>query len=132
MNAPGHAPSTPSPSEPSPSGPFAKQAANFSLYALVVSILLGAVTQSSVQGNRLAMGILGLVSASLIVAGFVLGIAAFVSAARHGIPGVRARAIVGTCICGLLTVIVAMSIPIAIRAAQQAKERQMQMDQKPR
>jgi hypothetical protein len=132
MNASGNAPSTPAPSEEPPPGSFAKQAANFSVCAPAVSILIGLVTQSSAQGNRLAMLILGLVSVSLIVGGFVLGIAGFVSAVRHGIPGVRTRAIVGTCICGLLTLLEAMSIPIAVRAAQQAKDRQMQIDQKPR
>jgi len=130
---------TPSPVPPpitatpkTPATPFAKQAATFSLFAPLVSIFIGIFGQPQVRGNRAGMMILGLVSVLLIVGGLVLGIAALVSARRHGVQGVRGRAITGTCICGLLTIVMLLSIPGLMLAVKRAKERQrQQMQQTP-
>ena len=112
--------------------PFAKQAATFSLLAPLISIFIGIFGQQQVRGNRAAMMILGLASTLLILLGLILGIAALVSSKRHGVQGVRGRAIAGTCICGILTLLMLLSIPVMIRVGQRAKERQRQQQMDPR
>ncbi len=109
-----------------PAKSFAKQAATFSLFAPLVSFFIGIFLQPQVRGNRAGMMILGLLSTLLIIGGLILGIAALVSARRHGVQGVRGRAITGMCICGVLTLFMLLSIPVMIRAVHRARERQMQ------
>ena len=87
-----------------------------------ISIML----QPQVRGNRWAMMILGLTSVLLIVLGLVFGIVALVATKRHGRRGIFGKAIAGTCICGLLTLLMLISIPGLMRAMERAKEMQRQ------
>jgi hypothetical protein len=103
---------------------FSNQVATFSVLAPAVAIGISVLLQPQVRGNRWAMMILGFASMLLIVLGFVSGIVGLVSAKRHGQKSAFGRAIVGTCIGGLLTLIILFTLPAAMRAAQRAKERQ--------
>jgi hypothetical protein len=94
-----------------------EQAANFSLAAPFVAIGLNIVIGTQVRGNRWAMLIVGLTSVSLIVIGLILGIIAL--AKRNGREGVVGKAIAGTSICGLLTLVILISIPGLIRQIEQ-------------
>ena len=106
--------------------PFAKQAATFSLFAPLIAVLISIVGQPLVFGNRAGMMILGLVCVSLILGGLAFGIAALVSARHRAVPGIRGKAIIGTCLCGVLALSMALSIPLAIRATDRKREQAQQ------
>jgi hypothetical protein len=114
-----------------PSSSFPKQAATFSLVAPLVSFMIGIVLQPQVRGNRVAMIILGLTSTFLIIGGLILGIVALVATRRYGREGVFGRALVGTCINGLLVLLILIGTPGLIRAIERAKAQQrQQMEQR--
>lgn len=110
----------------SPANTFARQAATFSVIAPFIAMGISVALQPQVRGNRWAMIILGLTSVLLIVLGLVFGIVALVATKRHGRHGILGKAIAGTCICGLLTLLMLISIPGLIRAAERAKAIQRQ------
>jgi hypothetical protein len=112
-----------------PPSSFARQAATFSLVAPFASVFISLFLQPSARGHRAAMMILGLVSVLLILLGFVLGISSLVSIKRHGNQGELGKAVAGTCICGLLVVVMLVTAPALLRAVKRAKEKQ-QMEQR--
>src|SRR5262245_20229210 len=116
---------------PPPANSFPRQAAKFSITSPIIAIGISIFLQRQVQGNRWAMLILGLTSILFIVLGLVFGILALVATRRHGRQGIFGTAIAGTCICGLLTLLMLISIPGLIRAAERAKAMQrQQMEQR--
>ena len=113
-----------------PASSFPSQAATFSVIAPLIAIGISIVLQPQVRGNRWAMMILGATSMLLIVLGLVFGIVALVGTRRHGRHGIFGKAMTGTCICGILTLLICLSLPGLMRAAQRAmamqRERMMQ------
>jgi len=113
-----------------PVSSFPSQAATFSLIAPFVAIGISIVLQPQVRGNRWAMMILGATSMLLIVLGLVFGILALIGSRRHGRQGIFGKAMTGTCICGILTLLMFLSLPGLMRAAGRARamqrERMMQ------
>jgi hypothetical protein len=123
--------STPPPIPPKiaaspPAKSFPRQAATFSLFAPLVAIAISVLGEAPARGNRWAMLILGLTATLLIVLGLVFGVLALIATKRHGRQGIFGRAIAGTIICGLLTLLMLISIPGLMRAAARAKEIQRQ------
>ena len=115
-----------------PASSFPSQAATFSVVAPFVAIGISIVLQPQVRGNRWAMMIFGVTSMLLIVLGLVFGIVALVGTKRHGRQGIFGKAMTGTCICGILTLLMLISIPGLMRAAERAKAMQRQrMEQTP-
>lgn len=115
-----------------PASSFPSQAATFSLIAPLIAIGISIALQPQVRGNRWAMMILGATSMLLIVLGLVFGIVALVGARRHGRQGIFGKAMTGTCVCGILTLLILISLPGLMRAAQRAKAMQRQrMEQSP-
>jgi hypothetical protein len=111
---------------------FHRQAAAFSLVAPLLSFGIGIFLQPQVRGHRIAMIVLSLTSIFLILSGLALGIAALVATKRHGRAGIFGKAITGTCINGLLVLLMLVSIPGLIKAMERAKARQrQQMEQRP-
>lgn len=91
--APGHPPIRQS---------FGEQAARFSLYVPLAAILLGCLSRGGDEaGVAMAIGLMNLI---LIVAGFVLGIAALVSMLVYGRQRILARALVGVLVNGVFLV----------------------------
>ena len=128
------APPTPPqlPTSVRPVSSFPRQAATFSMVAPFVAIGISIFLQPQLRGNRWGMMILGVTSMLLIVLGLVLGIVALVGTKRHGRQGIFGKAMTGTCICGILTLLMLISIPALMKAAQRAKAMQRQrMDQSP-
>ena len=118
---------TPPPIVPGPStDSFPKQAALFSVIAPLVSFGIGIFVQPQVRGNRTAMIVLGLTSMLLIISGFVLGIIALASTKKHGRVGIYGKALAGTCINGLLVLLMLISIPGLMKAMDRAKAKQRQ------
>lgn len=125
-------PQTPSPLVPvaSPDSSFARQAALFSLLAPFIGIGMNIFGQQAVQGNRIAMIILGGTSILLYLAGFVFGIVALVGTKRHGRKGIFGRAVAGICINGIVILLMLVSIPVFKKMAENAKAvRQQRMEQ---
>lgn len=116
----------PIPAPPPPPSPFPRQAAIFSLCAPFVSFAIGIFVQPQVRGMRLAMIILGLLQMLLILSGLILGITALLSTKRYGRAGVFGKAIAGTCINGLLVLLMLISIPALMKAKEKAKSMQRQ------
>jgi len=112
----------------SPARSFPRQAATFSLIAPLMSFGIGVVLRH-VHGNRTAMIVLGLPPMLLIASGLVLGIMALAATKRHGRAGIFAKALAGTCLNGLLVLLMLLSnlsIPGLIKAAERAKAKQRQ------
>jgi hypothetical protein len=86
---------------PPPKIPFPVQAAKASLFAPLLSFIIGMLAQPQMRGNRIGMFIIGSISTLLIIAGFILGIMALVSCRRHGYVDTFGRAVTGTLINGL-------------------------------
>lgn len=102
------------------------------MVAPFVAIGISIFLQPQVRGNRWGMMILGATSMLLIVLGLVFGIVALVGTKRHGRQGIFGKAMTGTCICGILTLLMLISIPALMKAAERAKAMQRQrMDQSP-
>lgn len=115
-----------------PARSFPRQAATFSLYAPFAAIGLNIALQQTVRGSRAAMLVLGLTSTLLILLGFIFGIMALAATRRHGRQGIFGKSIAGICINGLLILLMLLSIPGLIRAAERARELQRQrMEQRP-
>lgn len=112
--------------EQTPASSFPQQAAKFSFYAPLVAIFLGFIIQPQVQGNRMAMVVLGLTSTILIIAGLVFGIVALAAIKRHGREGILGRALVGTCINGLLVLAMLIAIPGLIMTMAKNEARRSQ------
>ena len=98
----------------------------FSLVAPLVAFGISVFGQPQVHGNRIAMIVLGLTSMLLIISGLILGIAALASTKKHGRAGIFGRALAGTCINGLLVLMMLISIPGMMKAMERAKARQQQ------
>lgn len=115
-----------------PANSFPSQAATFSIIAPLVAIGISIFLQPQVRGNRWGMMIFGAASILLIVLGLVFGIVALVGTKRHGRQGIFGKAVAGTCICGTLTLLMLISIPGLMKAAERAKAMQRQrMEQSP-
>ncbi|EEF60872.1 hypothetical protein Cflav_PD4041 [Pedosphaera parvula Ellin514] len=112
------------PSQPRSS--FPKQAAAFSLFAPLVSFSIGIFVQPQVRGIRLAMMVFGLLQMLMIISGLVLGIIALIATKRHGREGIFGKAITGTCINGLLVLVMLLCIPGLMKAVERAKALQKQ------
>lgn len=122
----------PMPSAAPGGNPFARQAAWFSLLAPFVAIAVNMFGSQAVQGNRLAMIVLGGTCTLLIVLGFVFGIVALFGMKKHGVKGILGRAVAGVCINGVIILFLVIAFPALIRAARHAKEmRQQQTEQQP-
>src|SRR6266480_4537743 len=111
-NAPSQVPTPPQ------QNTLSSQAATVSVVAPFVAIALSIFGQPQVRGHRWGMMILGLTSVLLIVLGLVCGVVGLIGAKRHGYHGILGKAIAGTCICGLLTALMLISIPGLIRAME--------------
>ena len=126
MDAPVPPPLPPSPpvlpTAAAPASSFPRQAATFSVVAPFFAIGIGIFLQPQARDNPWSMMILGLTSLLLIELGFVFGIVALVRTKRHGRQGILGKAIAGTCICGILTLLMLVSIPGLMKAAERAKE----------
>jgi len=109
-----------------PASSFARQAALFSFLAPFISFGIGIFSAQVVQGNRISMIVLGGTSTLLIFAGFFCGIVALIGTKKHGKKGIFGRAIAGICINGIIILLMLISIPSFIKAAQRAKEMQQQ------
>lgn len=118
---------TPLPS--TPAGGPARNAAICSLLAPVFSIFIAIGVQPQVHGNRLAMIILGVLQMSLILLGFVSGIWAWRRTKRVGRQGIYGKAVCGTCVNGLLILLLLLSIPGLHRAMARAKREQARRTQ---
>jgi hypothetical protein len=126
-------PSSPPPIPTRSSGSFPRQAATFSLVAPFVSFAIGIFLQPQVRGIRIAMIILGLISMLLIVCGMIFGIVALLAMKSHGREGIFGKALAGTCINGILLLLILISLPAVMKAAERAKARQrQQMEQQQR
>lgn len=115
-----------------PASSFPSQAATFSIIAPLIAIGISIVLQPQVRGNRWAMMILGATSMLLIMLGLVFGILALIGSRRHGRQGIFGKAMTGTCICGILTLLMLISIPGLMKAAERARAKQrLRMQQSP-
>ena len=123
METPPPLPTSP-PQLPTSASSFSSQAATFSIVAPFLAIGISMFLQPQVRGNRWGMMILGAASMLLIVLGLVFGIAALIGTKRHGRQGIFGKAITGTCICGILTLLMLASIPGLMKAAERAKAMQ--------
>ena len=103
---------------------FARQAALFSLLAPFVSIGINIFGHQAVQGNGVAMILLGGTCTLLILAGFVLGIVALVGTRKRGTKGILGKAIAGICINGIIIFFMLIAIPVFMKAAERAREKQ--------
>ncbi len=81
--------------------PFAVQAAQFSLYAPIVAIVLGCITFGTREKQPTAGLIIGGTNALIILLGFVFGIVALFGMRKHGKEGILVRAIIGVVLNGL-------------------------------
>ena len=128
MNAPPPIPASRPPLilGPSAGAARAQQMALFSVLAPGLGIGLNVVVGSAIQGERLALFVLGLTATLLILAGFVLGIVALFSTRKHGRKGIIGKAIAGICINGILIVFMLLSIPLLMKAGERAKAIQRQ------
>lgn len=98
---------------------FGEQAARFSLYVPLVVILIAFLTRRSAEeaGLQKAVGWLNL---SLMVAGFLLGIAALISMRVYGRQGILGRAVIGVVVNALL-LLAAASFLLPVFAAQRLR-----------
>jgi len=80
---------------------FARQAANFSLAAPFIAMVLNWFSRDEVRRNRGSMLIVGGICMLLIVSGFILGVIALVRTKKCGREGIFGKAITGVCINGL-------------------------------
>lgn len=108
--------------------PFAAQAAQASLLAPLVAAAVSIVANAGMgnQASPLVKIVTGSFCVLLIVLGFVFGIVALLGVRRHRHKGILGRAVAGVCINGILIVLMLASIPIFMKAAERAKERQRQ------
>jgi hypothetical protein len=83
-----------------PKKSFPKQAATASLFAPLLSFVIGIFLQTQMEGNRIGRIILGSISTLLLIAGFIFGITALVATKRHGRAGILGKALAGTLING--------------------------------
>ena len=95
--------------------------ATFSIIAPVVSFVLGVLFQPVVRLSRIAMFVQGLVSTLLILMGLVCGITAAIAIKRRRQRAGFARAIVGTCVCAVLTAAMILSVTMMIHAAERTR-----------
>lgn len=112
--------------EEPPSSSFPRQAAILSFAAPFFSIVLNAALHSQVSGNHLAMLALGLTSIAIIVGGFILGIVALISMRRYGREGVLGRALAGTCINGLLILLMLVTLANILNYVHSVKAKEPQ------
>jgi len=89
----------------SPTGRFARQAATFSVFAPLVAFFVGIFVLPQVHGGIGLITIVGLIPILLIISGLVFGIIALVATKRHGRKGIFGKALTGTCINGLLVLL---------------------------
>jgi uncharacterized protein YegJ (DUF2314 family) len=113
-------------SPPPPDSSFPQQAAICSLVAPLISFVIGIFVQPQVRGNHIAMIVLGLSSTLLIIAGLILGIVALVVTKRHGREGIFRKALTGTCINGLLVLMMVIGIAGLLTARERARARPSQ------
>lgn len=73
-----------------------------------------------ISGIRLALIAFCLLPMLIIISGFILGIVALVSTKKYGRRGIFCKAVAGTCINGLLVLLMLMSIPVFLDAAESA------------
>lgn len=124
---------TPPPIVPTPvsASSFPRQAATFSLFAPLISIAIAIFVQPQVRGIRVAMIVFGLLQMLVITSGLVLGIVALVATKRHGRAGIFGKALAGTCINGLIVLLMLLTIPGLMKAIDRAKAKQrQQMEQR--
>ena len=82
--------------------------------ALIFTIYFRISFPPDVPGILVVARILLLISAFVILGGFVLGIMALASSWRHGVKGVRGRATAGIIICGAILFQIWFSFPAII------------------
>jgi len=83
-----------------PKKSFPKQAATASLFAPLLSFVIGIFLQTQMEGNRIGRIILGSISTLLLIAGFIFGITALVATKRHGRAGILGKALAGALLNG--------------------------------
>ncbi len=120
------------PSQPAPltttKTPFAFQAAQASLLAPLIAFGMNMVVNVGMgnQASAVVNIITGSLAVLLIVLGFAFGVVALFGIRRHGKKWIMGRAVTGVCINGILILFMALSIPVFMKAAERARERQRQ------
>jgi hypothetical protein len=96
----------PIPTEPLATGRFARRAATFSILAPFAAFLMDVLVHlfhPHIRGLRLANIV---INSLLIFSGLIFGIIALAATKRHGRKGIFGKALIGTCVNGLLVVLV--------------------------
>ena len=115
---------------PSAKKPFAFQAAQASLFAPVICIVGSIlINNGGIQLSPIAKIITGSFSTLLIILGFIFGIIGLCGVRRHGKKGLLAKAIIGTCVNGILIVFMIFSLFMFKKMAERARENQQQTEQ---
>ncbi len=111
----------PLPGLPSRSLASAEQAAQASLFAPVMGIVVNLFVTPQLRGQRIPMLITSSVGMLLILAGFGFGVFALVRARGQQVK-FRLKAIIGICLSSILIFLGLLSIPGLIKAKQRAQQ----------